>query len=217
MPLLFIIYINNFSRASDLLFTILFADDTSVFIEGTSYNKVIDVLNQELKRVDLWLKANTLTINTQKKPHYMMFHRTRIKDDCQPIVIDGNPIMYTKNTTFLGVIIDQKLNWSDHILYIKNEISKSIGIINKTRNLLDKNTVRNLYFTFIYPYLIYCIEIWGNTNGRHLNSIIKINKKGIRAISFAHYLDETSPLFKRLKNFLTLKKFVIKRIALLMF
>ena len=52
-PLLFIIYINDFSRASDLLFSILFAGDTSVFIEGTSYNKVIDVLNQTLKRVDL--------------------------------------------------------------------------------------------------------------------------------------------------------------------
>ena len=64
--MLFIIYINDFSRASDLLFSILFADDTSVFIEGTNYNKVINILNQELKRVDLWLKANKLTINTKK-------------------------------------------------------------------------------------------------------------------------------------------------------
>ena len=92
--------------------------------------------------------------NNTEKTHYMMFHHTLIKDDRQPIIIDGNPITYTKNTTFLGVIIDHKLNWSDHILYIKNKISKSIGIINKTWNLLDKNTLRNLYFTFIYPYLI---------------------------------------------------------------
>ena len=65
--LLFIIYINDFSRASDLLFSILFTDDTSVFTDGTSYNNVIDVLNQELKRVDLWLKANKLTINLKKR------------------------------------------------------------------------------------------------------------------------------------------------------
>ena len=112
-------------------------------------------------------------INT-KKTHYMMFHRTRIKDDDQPIIVDGNTITYTKNTKFLGVIIDHKLNWSDHILCIKNKISKSIGIINKIRNLLDRNTLRNLYFTFIYPYLIYCIEIWGNTNDTHLNPIVNI-------------------------------------------
>ena len=44
--LLFIIYINSFSRGADLLFSILFADDMSVFIEGTNYDKVIDILNQ---------------------------------------------------------------------------------------------------------------------------------------------------------------------------
>ena len=48
----FIIYINDFSRASDLLFSILFADDTSVFIKGTHYDKIIDILNTELKRMD---------------------------------------------------------------------------------------------------------------------------------------------------------------------
>ena len=99
--------------ASDLLFYILFGDDTSVFSEGTNYNKVFDILNKELKRVNIWLKANKLTINT-KKTHYMMFHRTRIKGDHHLITIDGNPITYSNNTKFLGVIIDHKLNWSDH-------------------------------------------------------------------------------------------------------
>ena len=65
-PLLFIIYINDFSRSSDLLFSILFADDTSVFIEGTNYDKIIDILNKELKRIDIWLKANKLTIHIKK-------------------------------------------------------------------------------------------------------------------------------------------------------
>ena len=146
----------------------------------------------------------------------MMFHRTRIKCEQRPITICGNSLTTSKNIKFLGVIIDNKLNWSDHILCIKNKISKSIGIINKTRTFLDKNTLRNLDFTFIYPYLIYCIEIWGNTNDTHLNPIIKIQKKGIRAISFAHYLVATPPQFKSL-NILNFKKLVIKRIALLMF
>ena len=69
-PLLFIIYINYFSRGADLLFSILFADDTSFFIEGTNYDKVIDILNQEWKRIDIWLKANKLTINIKKNSFY---------------------------------------------------------------------------------------------------------------------------------------------------
>ena len=65
-------------------------------------------------------------------------------------------------------------------------------------------------------YLIYCIEIWGNTNDTYLNPIITIEKKDIREISFAHYLDSTTPLFERL-NILNFKRLVTQRIALLMF
>ena len=119
-PLLFILYINDFSRSSDLLFSILFADDTSVFIEGTSYDKVIDIVNKELERINIWLRANKLTINI-KKTHYMMFHRTRIKNKLCNITICGTNVSYTKNTKFLGVIIDNKLRWSDHINYIKKQ------------------------------------------------------------------------------------------------
>ena len=62
-PLLFILYINDFSKASDLLFSILFADDTSVFIEGTAYSSIIKDMNIELVKVDKWLKSNKLTVN----------------------------------------------------------------------------------------------------------------------------------------------------------
>ena len=71
-PLLFIIYMNDFSRSFDRLFFILFADDTSVFIEGTSFTNISHILNTEL------LKAIKLTVHI-KKTHYMMFQRTRIK------------------------------------------------------------------------------------------------------------------------------------------
>ena len=71
-PLLFIIYMNDFSRSSELLFSIIFAD-TSVFIEGTCPN---DILNIELENISIWLEANKLIF---KKTHYTMFHRTRIK------------------------------------------------------------------------------------------------------------------------------------------
>ena len=77
-PLLFIIYMNDFSRSSELIFSILFADDTSVFIEGTNFENISKLLNTELEKGNMCLKANKLTIHT-KKTHYMMFHETLIK------------------------------------------------------------------------------------------------------------------------------------------
>ena len=69
-PLLFILYINDFSKASDLLFSILFADDTSVFIEETAYSSIIKDMNIELVKVDKWLKSNKLTVNIKKNSLY---------------------------------------------------------------------------------------------------------------------------------------------------
>ena len=86
----------------------------------------------------------------------------------------------------------------------------------KIRPYLDKVTLRNLYFTFVYPYLIYCVEVWGNACDTHLDPIIKIQEKCVRVITFSHYLEPTKSLFKDLK-ILAFKKLVIQRILLLVF
>ena len=86
----------------------------------------------------------------------------------------------------------------------------------KIRHYLDKRSLKNIYFNFIYLYLIYYIEIWGNTYETHLNPLIKIQKRSIRTITLSHYQHHTGPLFDRL-NILDLNKLVIQRISLLMF
>ena len=73
-PLLFILQMNDLTNSSKLLFAILFADDTSVFLEGKEYTHLIEMLNSELKKLTIWLNANKITVNV-KKTHYMVFHR----------------------------------------------------------------------------------------------------------------------------------------------
>ena len=73
-PLFFIVLMNDFSRASNILFSILFADDTTVIIESQNYNNLILTLNTELNKLDVWLQANKLILNTDKT-HYMVYHR----------------------------------------------------------------------------------------------------------------------------------------------
>ena len=137
--LLFILFMNDFSRSSTLLFSILFADDTSVFLEGTEYSKLIKSLNNEHENVTKWLNANRLTVN-MKNTHYMIFHRAKFKTTGQDVVMQ-NSALTCVTTKFLGVIIDYKFKWNDHITYVKNKISKSIGILYKIRRFLDMNTL----------------------------------------------------------------------------
>ena len=86
----------------------------------------------------------------------MVFHRSRIKHKyTHEVQIKGYIINHVCNLKLLGIIIDSKLNWPDHINHNKNKISKYIGIFYKIRNFIDKNTLPNLYYTFIFSYLIY--------------------------------------------------------------
>ena len=65
----------------------------------------------------------------------------------------------TDSLKYLGVIIDHRLNWSQHIAQVKNKVSKGIGMMYRTRSYLTKSSLRKLYFSYIYPYLKYCTEI----------------------------------------------------------
>ena len=108
-PLLFIIYMNDICNVSELLFTVLYADDTCVVINGKDMLSIIPILNHELHMLSTWLKANKLSLNTDKT-YYMIFHRARIKlpDTDYPIIMNNSSLSNIKNHKYLGVILDSK-------------------------------------------------------------------------------------------------------------
>ena len=160
-PLLFILYINDLANVSENLFSILFADDTTVLIEGTNINTMIAALNCELAKLTEWLNANKLSINVSKS-HYMVFHRSRRKINKGNILLDTTILSQVTYTKFLGVILDDKLKWTHHISCIKNKISKGMGIILKARKVLKKKVLLQLYHSLVVEALhgshVFCLS-----------------------------------------------------------
>ena len=105
---------NDFLKSSKLLLSILFADDTTVLLEGKEYKGLILSLNNELYKVSTWLDANKLSINT-KKIHVMVFHRSRSKTNDINVVLRLNIIGRANSTKLLGLIISDKLKWHGHV------------------------------------------------------------------------------------------------------
>ena len=66
-PLLFIVYLNDLANISNKLSTILFADDSNVFINGPNLNDLQSTLTQEIPKLVDWLCANRLSL-TLKNP-----------------------------------------------------------------------------------------------------------------------------------------------------
>ena len=87
----------------------------------------------------------------------MIFHRSRIKHSII-IALEKSRIKQVPFTKFIRVLIDDKLCFDNHISYIKNKISKGLGILIKARKYINRRILVNLYYTFVYPYLIYCVE-----------------------------------------------------------
>ena len=114
------------------------------------------------------------------------------------IFIDGNEVQEVQNTKFLGVFIDNKLNWKKHIAYISGKVSRGMGVILKARRVLNGNSLKTLYFSFIYPFFTYCNHVWGSTYKSNLRPLITLQKTCVRIISSAKYRDPTDPLFKDL-------------------
>ena len=125
----------------------MYADDTSVLLSGDDLNYLTYLLNKELELLFIWLKSNKLSLNTQKTL-YLLFHRARIKGNNSVVKINVSALNRVNNMKYIGVIIDHKLKWCEHISYVKNNVSKGLGIIFNARTGLYKKCLLTLYNSF---------------------------------------------------------------------
>ena len=88
-----------------------------------------------------------------KKTKFMVFKpsQKRKSHDIQ-LLINDYKLDQVKETIFLGVVLDENLNWKSEISHVANKVSKSIGIIHKSNFYLSTNSLRTLYFSLVYPY-----------------------------------------------------------------
>ena len=209
-PILFLIYINDLANVCKHTFPLLYADDTNLFISGEDLPQVVHLINEELQEIAFWLKVNKLSLNI-KKTHFMLFTSNRKAKPDISISIEGYPIDEVSYTKFLGVYIDNRLNWKKHISVISGKVSRAIGIVVRARKLLNTDALKTLYNSFIYPYYTYCNHVWGNACMSTLNPLVLLQKRIIWIITGSKRLSHTDPLFKEL-GLLKLKdvnKFVI--------
>ena len=193
-PLLFLIYINDLSTVSDATFPVLFADDTNLFYTGDKLDELVSNINTELQKIVEWLECNKLSLNITKT-HYIIFcNRGKIINDL-PIKLKNEYIERVYFTKNLGVLIDASLSWKYHIDYTTKKIAKCIGILCKARKVLNVSTLVSLYYSFVYPYYIYCSHIWGNTYTTNLNKLVLQQKKVIRIITCSKFRTGTHELF----------------------
>ena len=121
--LLFLIFINDLPDATTL-FVKLFADDTFLCAQNTDFKLLESEVNIELDKVADWLLANKLTLNV-KKSKFMIISR---KHNIPPVslTIKENGLEKCSSYKYLGIFLDQELNWSTHIQYVTKKSTESL-------------------------------------------------------------------------------------------
>ena len=204
-PLLFIIYMNDINISSQKLNFILYADDTTLTFPLCSFthcddfntDSVSDAINQELTAISNWLSVNRLSLNASKTK-FMVFHnyqKIMCDDDIPKLIINDSVIERVREFNFLGLTINESLNWSSHCSKIANKISRTLGVMNRLKRYLPFSALKLMYDSLILPHLQFGITCWGFETSR----IIKLQKRAMRIMTLSKYNAHTEPLFKELK------------------
>ena len=143
------------------------------------------LINRELKCLDRWLKSNKISINADKTKYMLFSYNKNV--NFQDISVGNNTINETSVTKFLGIHIDKKINFVNHITEMSIKVAKSIGLLYKLNRFLPETILKALYTKLIHPYLSYGIEAWHRTYQNNTSKIFVLQKKAIRAINNLAY------------------------------
>ena len=202
-PLLFIIFINDITNISNIASFVLFADDLNLFISHTCRITLYRLANQILNNLYKYCISNKLILNFSKCC-YIEFGSRENNDEIFLGVLNHN-FEKVEKCKFLGVFINEKLNWNDQINQVISQVSKSCGTMYRIRLHVPRKILRKIYMALIQPYLIYCISLWGSSlNSALMTKLFILQKKCVRIVAgktakengiFQH----TKPIFRSLK------------------
>jgi len=147
-PLLFLTYINDIVKASNFN-TVLYADDINLHISGKNHEILEKTVSHELKKNDHWVCANKLCINYSKSNFMLMNNHRNINFS---VSINHHPVSKQSSLKYLGVILDDKLNWKPQIEKLVTQLSKLCGMLFKLKPYTNISVLKSVYFALFHSY-----------------------------------------------------------------
>ena len=159
-PLIFLIYINDLNVATNYAIVHHFADDTNLLITGNSLKSIKKRANIDLKLLCNWLKANKISLNSSKTEAILFHHPNKIINYDLKLKIAGRRIYAINTVKYLGIHLDQHLNWKSHIHELSTKLSRAIGMLSKIRHFVSYNSLICLYYAIFSSHMSYGCQIW---------------------------------------------------------
>lgn len=176
-PILFLLYINNFSLGPGLD-SILFADDTTILVKNTEKKTVYEQINTAKGSALTWFGKNGLSLNETKTKTIMFSHKK---------------IGEQESSMFLGFCLDPILSWESHVAFIAAKLSKIIFVIRSLRNELPRQSLLIAYHSIFLSHCRYGILAWGHSP--HSSRIFGLQRKVLRVIFGIGYREDVANVY----------------------
>ena len=202
-PLLFLLYINDLSKATDL-FTILFADDTTFQISSDNPEFVQYKVNLELGKASDWFAANLLTLNAGKTK-FILFKKQSSHIHMGDLLIGDEPIARIgegckdNSFKFLGHHLDENLSWIHHLNHVNKKLVSANFALSRSKDFLPKRILQNIYRSLFESHLHFGSIVWGSAKPKLIQKLETQQKKAIRHIAHRGYNSHTAEIFKELE------------------
>ena len=124
-------------------------------------------MNTQVEKVQAWLLANKLSVHYVDKSQYMLVNKNnnqRIEDGDFELKMGDHIISRTKTYRYLGLLVDEKFSWADHINEVCWKLSQVAGVIFKIRNVLTKEAMMLVYHSLVGSKLRYGLICWGTAS-----------------------------------------------------
>ena len=199
-PLFFSIMINDLVNSSNKFKFLMYADDTTIYFNLEDFpiaNREV-LINNELEKVNKWLKLNKLAVNVDKTKS-MLFHKRRPVTPIQ-FSMNNRIIDVVQHFNYLGIMLDADMSWKTHVAMVRNKLSRINGILHRLKYIYPQSILITLYKSLFVPHINYGSLLWGHAGG----ALDKIQKKAVRTITYSNYIAHSEPLLKEL-NLLKVK------------
>ena len=196
-PLLFILFINHMHTSVKHSKVHHYADDTNLLLTSNSLKKINRQINHDLSLITHWLRANKISLNTTKTEIIIL--RPKKKQQITKHLnfrISGQNVNTCSSVKYLGVMLQDTLEWNLHLNILNLKLNRAIGLLCKIRHYVPEFLLKTLYYTIFHSRLIYTCQIWGQ-NQSILNKIQPLQYKALRIINFKPDNFDTAELYKK--------------------
>ena len=160
-----------------------FADNTNLLYINKSVQRINKHINLDLSLIVQWLRANKISLNADKTELVVFSPKRKQITKHLNFQISSQKIEISTKVKYLGIQIDQHLNWNEQIKNIIPKLSRAIGVLSKIHHYVRKFLLKTIYYSIFNYHLIYACQVWGQ-NETCLKKLSSLQNKAIRIINF---------------------------------